>query len=388
MLVKSVIHVPVVCVSSKGSLDCATAQVTTPQIIPPAASENQRISTPDIRAKTASDSLPQHTASATVSSQPTTTATKIHFVASRESPSSDHQNSPAALSRLPDCPQSTTGTCADPQKVSIGGDEAKGLSQTNGSSAGSEGGTDVKEHLQSNPSSRGNERRSSRERERDKLHSSDWSRERERHYRDRSQERESDSDRYRYRREYRDHQYHHRSYRDRVPPQDRYYRDWEPERRWERTSHHPRERDRDRCTHHYHHYHQHRSREDRDREWRGQGYPYREESHSRWRWQQDSRESRGIKDKSNGREREYYPSKETYQPNTMPETSTRSRGTPPRAPLSKFGSDHNREDQNHTGNGVNHGEMNDSSELRHNKKHKKSKKKKKSKDKDRNLESG
>lgn len=96
-----------------------------------------------------------------------------------------------------------------------------------------------------------------------------------------------------------------------------------------------------------------------------------------------------MKDKSNGRERDYYQSKEqTTSPAREPETSTKAKGSPPRARLSKFESAPNREDQNHKRSGDPLSkESDDSSEARCSKKHKKSKKKKKSKDKDRHRES-
>nr|XP_020471519.1 ubiquitin carboxyl-terminal hydrolase 42 isoform X2 [Monopterus albus] len=363
--------------TSKEALNSASSQASSSQSIHTAASGSQHLSTSVTRAKTLSEPLPQHTAPSALSAPPSPTATKSHSVASRESASSSaHYGNTAALSTLPDCSQRTTG--ASPQKDSIDWDEAKDLPQTNGPSTGTEGCTDTKEQHQSKPSSRGNERRSSR----DRLYS-DWSRDRGRDYRDRSQVRESDSDRHRYRREYRD---HHRSDRDRLPSNSRYHRDWESERRRERTPHHPRERDRDRCSHHYHHYH-HRSREDWERERRGYGYPYHEDSYSRWRWQQDSRDTRGMKDKNNGRERDYYPLKEG--PATVPETSSKSKGSPPWPPLSTSESAADREDQNQKRLADNLSkEREDSSEDHHAKKHKKSKKKKKSKNKDRHRESG
>lgn len=379
-----------VCFSSKEAHNSASSQASSSQSIHPAANESQHLSTLDTRAKTVSDPLPQPTASSAVSSPPSATATKTHSVTSRESASSSahHSNITAALSTPPDCSQSTSGASAAPQKVSRGGDEAMNIPQTSGPSAGTEGRTDSKEQHQSKPSSRGNEGQSSRDRERDRYYS-DSSRDRERHYRDRSQERESDGGRHRYRRDHRDHRYH-RSYRDRLPPHDRSYRDWESERRWERTVHHPRERDRDRCSNHYHHYHQYRSRDYWDRERRAQEHPYREESRSRWRLQEDSRESRVMKDKSNGRERDYYSSKEeTSSPATVPENSTKSKGSPPRARLSMSESAPNREDQNHKRTGDPQSkERDESSEAHRSKKHKKSKKKKKSKDKDRHCDSG
>lgn len=376
--------------TSKEVHNSASSQATSSQSVHPAASESQHLSTPDTRAKTASEPLPQHTAPSAVSSPPSATATKTHSVPSQESASSstNHGNIDAALPTLPDCSQSTNGTCAAPQKVSGSEDEARDLPPTSGPSAATEERTDAKEQHQSKPSSRGNEGQSSRDRERDRLYS-DWSRDRERHYRDRSRERDSDGDRHRYRRDYRDHHHRH-SYRDRLPPHDRSYGSWESERRWERTVHHPRERDRDRCSHHYHHYHHHRSREDWDRERRGHRHPYREQSHNRWRWQEESRESRSTKDKSNCRERDYYPSKEeTSAPVTVTENSTKSKGSPSQPRLSTLESAPNREDQNHkrTVDPLSK-ERDDSSEAHRSKKHKKSKKKKKSKDKDRHRESG
>ncbi|KAM7381919.1 hypothetical protein PAMA_012669 [Pampus argenteus] len=332
--------------ASKEAHTCTTAQASSPHTIQPAASESQHLSTPDTRAKTVSDPPPQHTESYAVSSPPTAAATNTQSVASRESASSSaHHSKPAALSIPPDCSQSTTGVSPALQKVSISGDETKDPPQTNGPSAGTEGRTDAKEQHQSIPSSRGSEKQSSRESERERQYSSDWSRDRERNYRDRSQEQDSDSDRHRYRREYRDH--HHRSYRDRLPSHNRSYKDWEPECRQERTVHHPRERDRDRGSRNYYQKPQHRSREDWGRERRGHGYPYRKESHSRSRWQQDSRDSRMMKDKSNGKERDYYSKEETFSSASMPETSTKSKASPPRAPLSTSVSAPNKEDKNY-----------------------------------------
>lgn len=382
---KSNIYVYFVWFSSQEAHTSASSQASSSESIHPAASDSQHLSTPKTRAKTVSESLPQHTASSAVSCPPSATATKTHSVTSRESASSSahHGNINAALSTPADCSQSTNGASSAPQKVSRGGDEAMEQTKTSGPSAATEGRTDAKEQHQSKPSSRSNEGQSSRDREKHRL-CSDSSRDRERHYRDRSQERESDSDR-RYRRDYRDHHQYHRSHRDRLPPHDRYYRDWESERRWERTVHHPRERDRDRCSNHYHHYHHHRSRDDWGRERRG----HREESKSRWRWEEASRESRVMKDKSNGREKDYYPSKEeTSSPATEPETSTKSKGSPPRARLSTLESAQNREEENHKRTASPRSkERDDSSEAHRSKKHKKSKKKK-SKDKDRHRESG
>ncbi|XP_026170667.1 ubiquitin carboxyl-terminal hydrolase 42 isoform X2 [Mastacembelus armatus] len=355
--------------TSKEAHTSASSQASSSQSSHPAASESQHLSTAtDTRAKILSEPLPQLTASCAISSPPSATATKTNSASS-----SSYHGKTEALPTPPDGSQSTSG--ASPQKISTGGDEAKDLPQTNGLSAGTEGRIDAKEQHQSKPSSRGNDRQSSRDRDRDRPYS-DWSRDRERHYRDRSQERESDGDRHRYRRDYRDgHHHHHRSNRDRLPPSSRYYRDWESERRRERT-HHPRERDRDRCSHHYHYYHHHRSREDWDRERRGHGCHYREDSSNRRRWQQESREPRAMKDKSD-------PSKEELA--KVPETSSKSKGSPPRAPVSVSGPAPNREEQIVKGTSK---ERDNSSEARRAKKHKKSKKKKKSKDKDRHCESG
>lgn len=332
-----------------------------------------------------SEPLSQHTPSTAVGASPSAAATKNHSVTCKESTSSSahHCNINVALSTPPGCPQSPNGASAAPQKVSKSGGEAVDLPQTGGPSAGTEGQTDAKEQPQSKPSSRSNEGQSSRNRDRDRVYS-DWSRDRERHYRDRSHERESDGDRHRYRRDYHDH-HHHRSYRDRSP-HSRSQRDWESERRRDRTLHHHRERDHDR----YHHYHRHRSREDWGRERRGHGHSYREGSHGRWKRKDESRESRAMKDKSNGREKDHYPSKEeTSSPATLPEASTKSKGSPPRARPCAFESVPNGEGENHKRVAEPLSKERDqSSEARHSKKHKKSKKKKKSKDKERHHESG
>ncbi|XP_071761195.1 ubiquitin carboxyl-terminal hydrolase 42 [Centroberyx gerrardi] len=376
---------------SKEAYNAAPTQASSSQNLHLAASESQHLSTHDTRAKPPPDPLPQHTASSAASSPSSATATKSCSLSSGESASSSAQHGkPAALSILPDHPASTAGTAVAPQRASAGADEAGELDkrQTNGPVTGPEGQTEVRETHLTKPSSRGNERRSSRDRERERLHSSDWSKDRdkERCYRDRSRERDSDTDRYRYRRD-RDH-HHHRSYRDRSPAHDRHYRDWESERRRERTVYHPRERDRDRCSNHYHHYHQ-RSREERDRERRGHGYSQREEPQGRWRSRQEGRESWEKKDKSNGRDRDYHPSKEdTSSPVPVPETSTKARRSPTRAPLSAFESAPRKEDQDRRTAAPLSREREDSSEARWAKKHKKSKKKKKSKDKDRHRESG
>ncbi|XP_077406738.1 ubiquitin carboxyl-terminal hydrolase 42 isoform X3 [Vanacampus margaritifer] len=312
-----------------------------------AASESQQI-IPDLRATRVSDPPSQQAACGAA----TASTNKTHSSASSESASV----SPATS---PDSSHSASGACAAPPKVPVRADEVAGVPLTNGSSAAaSEGRADVKEQqLRPGPPPRGYERQSSRERGRDRPYSSDWSRDRERHYRDRSQDRDSN----RYRRDYRDHYYqHNRSYRD----PDYYYRDWESERHWERTAHHPRERDRDRCSHHYHFYH-HRSKEGRDYQSRSYSHSYRNKSRGRWRWQQDGQDVRGVRD--DGRERDHHLYRET------PSSSNRS---PYRHALPGW------EDQNHRRSG-----RSVSSEERHSKKHKKSKKKK-SKDKERYRDSG
>uniref|UniRef100_A0A3P8T4R2 Ubiquitin carboxyl-terminal hydrolase n=1 Tax=Amphiprion percula TaxID=161767 RepID=A0A3P8T4R2_AMPPE len=322
-----------------------------------------------------SEPLPHHTAPMAVSSPPPATATKTHSVASIESAaSSGHQGNPAALSTQPDCSQSTSGPSVTPQKFSISKNEAKDLPQSNGPSAVTEGRPDTKEQHQSKPSYRVNERQSSRDRERDRL-CSDTCRDRERHYRDRSPEW--------LRRDYRDNS-NYLPYRDRSPPQKRSKRDWDSERRQEQTVHLPRDRDHDRSSYNYNYYPQ-RSREDVDRGRRGYDY-YREDSHNHRRWHKESGDSGAMKDRSSGRKRDYYPSKEgTSFPATMSETS-KFKGFPPRVLLSTSESALNREDQNHRRTADHPSkERDDSSEARRSEKHKKSQK---SKDEDRHRESG
>ncbi|XP_062234745.1 ubiquitin carboxyl-terminal hydrolase 42 [Platichthys flesus] len=360
------------CPTSKVAYNSASSSKTcSSRSIHPDASESQHLPSPQKRAKYVSELLPHNTAPSTVSIPPSATATKTHSVASGESASlSAHHGSPATLSTLADRSESTSGTSDAPQKVGISGDESKNLPQKNRPSAGMEGRTEAKEQQQSKPSSSGSNGQYSRDR--DRLHS-DWSR--ERNYRDRSPDRESDGDRHRHRRDYRDHRHNHRLHSDRLSPHDRHYRDWDSERRYERTVHHPRESYRDRTSHHYH---RHRSRDDWDFERRGNGHSNRKESRSRWRWPQESRESRVTKEKSNGRERNSYSSKEeTSFPATVSDTSTKSRSAP------------NTDDQNHkrAANNLSK-ERDDSPEAFHSKKHKKSKKKHKSKDKDQHRESG
>ncbi|XP_061519956.1 LOW QUALITY PROTEIN: ubiquitin carboxyl-terminal hydrolase 42 [Phycodurus eques] len=316
------------------------SQASSVQRVQPAASESQHIA-PDVRATRLSDPPPQQAA--------------CEAAAASATPSESASISPAALPASPDPCHSTSGTCAVLPKVPVPTDEVKDVPLTSGSSAAaSEGRADVKEQLQAGPASRGYERRSSRERGRHRVYSSDWSRDRDGYFRDRSQERDTN----RYRRNYRDHHYHHRSYRD----PDYYYRDWESERHWDRTVHHPRERDRDRCSHHYHFYDHQRSREERDYERRSYGH---RQSHGRWRRQQDGREFRGMRD--DGREGDSYPCKDAWASST-----TRSRSPHRNAfPLSE----------------ERYRRRSGRSEERHNKRNKKSKKKK-SKDKERYRESG
>lgn len=97
-----------------------------------------------------------------------------------------------------------------------------------------------------------------------------------------------------------------------------------------------------------------------------------------------------MKDKSTSREREHYSSNgETPSPATVPETSSKSRSHPPRAPFPTSGLAPDREDQNHKRTSdYRSKERDNSSDVSSAKKHKKSKKKKKSKDKDRHRESG
>ncbi|KAF7663105.1 hypothetical protein LDENG_00219290, partial [Lucifuga dentata] len=355
----------------------------------PAAGKSQQVSTPDTRAKTLAEPPPQHPASTStpLTSPPAPTATKTSSVTSR--------NNPAASGAPPDHSPCTTRAPAAPQKLCVGGkvskDLFKGPTQTNGQAARSDEHADAKERQLSKPDSRVNEKQKGRDRERERLYSSDWTRDRDRdrHYRDRSQDRDCDPDRYRHKRDYRSYHHNHRSYRDRLPYHDRYYKDSESERRWERTPHHPRERDRDRCSHHYHHYHSHPHREDCDRTWRGRGYPHREDCHSRWGWQQDDRESRPTKDKNDDRDGDYSSRKEeTSSSAAAPETSAKSKGSPPQAAVSSCRSTADREDHSKRIAAPLNKERDDSPEAHRSKKHKKSKKKKKSKDKDRHRESG
>ncbi|XP_034070700.1 ubiquitin carboxyl-terminal hydrolase 42 [Gymnodraco acuticeps] len=331
----------------------------------PAASETQSVPPPDIRATTVSEPLPPQAPS---SSPPSATPTNTHPVTSREpasssSPAPPH-SIPAALPPPTDDSQNTNETSAAPQRISRGEEEAKDLPRTRDPSAGTEGRTDSKEQPQSKPSSRGGERQTSRDRERD------WSRDKDRHYRDRSPVRERDGDRHRYRRDSRDRsrdRHQHRSYKDRLVPYNRSYRDRDPDRRRDRPFLTPRERERN----------NYNSRDDWGHERKGYGHSYREDR-SR---QPESRESRPMKERSTGRERDYYTSRgEASSPNTETETS---KGSPPRERPNANESPPNKEDHKRNADPPSK-EREDSSETRCSKKHKK----KKSKDKERHRESG
>lgn len=276
----------------------------------------------------------------------------IHLDPTGERSSSTHHSQSAALCiPAPDCSHSSTRPSSHKSTVN----DDKDVMQSNGPSV-------VKEQYQhSKTSSRSNhERASSRERDRD------------RYYRERSTERESDGDRYRSRRDYRE---PHRSYRDRAPVYDRSYRDADSDWRWERH-YHPRERDRDRCAHHYHHSH-YRYHWDRDRR-HGYGYrdnSYRDDSYNRWKWH-ESRDFRSLKNKSNGKSRDYYSSKgDNSFPVNDSDGFIRSKGSPTKAPVS--GSVYNRDEQSCKRPCIPTAKERDSSsDGGHSKKHKKSKKKK------------
>ncbi|CAB1442801.1 unnamed protein product [Pleuronectes platessa] len=259
-----------------------------------AASESQHLPSPLKRAKYVSELLHLDTAP--------TKATKTYSVASGESASfSAHHGSPATLSTPADRSESTSGTSDAPETVGISGVESNNLPQKNGPSAGMEGRTDAK------PSSSGSDGQYSRDR--DRLHT-DWGR---------SPDLESDGDWHRYRRDYRDRRHNHRLHSKHLSPHDRHNRDWDSERRYERTVHHPRESYRARSSHHDH---RHRSRDDTDFERTGDGRSNREEFRIRWRWPQESRESRVTGEKRNARERNSYPSKkETSLLATVSDTS-------------------------------------------------------------------
>ncbi|KAM8837819.1 ubiquitin carboxyl-terminal hydrolase 42 [Spinachia spinachia] len=332
----------------------SSSKASSSQSIHPASSESQHLCEP----------LAQHAASCAVSAPPSATPIKTLSVSSKESasPAARHCD-PTVLSIPPDCSQKTNGASATPQKGCSGGEEARESPPACDPSAGAERLADSgsKEKRQSKPSSRGNEVQTYRERERDRSYSD---RDRDSHYRQRSHRRDPRDD-------------HQRAYKERFPPRDRSYRDWESERRRERSLRHSRERERDRCSNHSHHYHSRRYKEDqdRDREPRGHGCPPREKSLDRGgRRRPGSRESRGSRDRSSGGERGRYPAKE----NSLPE----SKSSPTRACASTLESAPNREGQNHKRS------RDDSSEARRSRKHKKSKKKKSSKDKDGHRDSG
>lgn len=325
--------------------------------------ENVHLSTSDSRAQSESEPLSQQQTNCSAVNSGSEN-TNFHSDFPRERTSTHHSQSAALCSPAPDCSHSSTRP-----PIHKAGNDAKDVMQTNNPSEAKE------QHQHSKNSSRSNhERASSRERDRDKS------------YRERSTERESDGDRYRSRRDYRD---QYRSHRDRVPVYDRSYRDSDSDWRWERP-YHPRERDRDRCAHHYHHSH-YRHHWDRERR-HGYGYrdsSYRDDSHNRWKWH-ESRDFRSVKNKSNGRSRDYYSSKEdnAFSSNET-ESAIRSKGSPIRAAYSVSGSVFNKDEQNHKRTYVpTVKERDSSSDGGHSKKHKKSKKKKKSKDKDRHHDSG
>lgn len=365
-----------------------SSQASSSQSVHHAANEGEDFSTSDTRATSLSHLQPHHSTSITASPSSSATATKTQLVESTESASScspsGHHGKPVALSSIPDSFPNSNGDSAAPLKVADSEVQAKSLPQTNGPSARTETRTDTKEQHKSKPSSRGNERPCSRDRDRDRRYF-DSSRDGERHYRDRSRERYCDGDRYRYRRDYRDHHYH-RSFRDRLPF-DRHHRDREAERRWDRPGQHPRDRDRDRCSHHYHYY-KHRSRDDADFERRVYGYSHRNDLHSSRRWHDDTRESRVIKDKSNGREEDGSPSKDETSSAATATEANQSKGSPSPARLSSADDVPQRGEDNHKRNPTDASkERDDSAEARHSRKHKKSKKKKKTKDKEQHRES-
>ncbi|XP_037547269.1 ubiquitin carboxyl-terminal hydrolase 42 [Nematolebias whitei] len=359
------------CQPSKETPQSASSQASSSQHFHSAASESEHFPA-DTRAKTLSEPLPRHTSS-TVSTPPSALTTDTHSAALKESALPERPGTLTALSSEPDSCQSASGVAA-PQKVSKNDDEAKNSLQTNGPSAGTEGQLEYKCQFQSKPSPRRNEQQSSPDRERDRL-CSDYSRHRERHYRDRSPTQDGHSDRYRYRRDHRD---HHRSFRDRLPPPQRKYRDWEFDRHRQRAVPHYWDHDRHRRSYYSSH-----QRFDGGHERRG--HPHRDESHSGWRWQQDSRGSRTVTDRRSAWEKDCYRSKErSSSPAALLETN-KSKLSPPRARPSNTDSSFRKSDQS----AAEHvkREREDSSEASRCKKHKKSKKKKKSKDKDRHHES-
>lgn len=312
-----------------------------------------------------SETQPALSSAASVS--PSAGATQVPANPCREPSSSGHRGSVSVtLSSLPDCSQSKNGASGVSQNVSGGGNEAKDVPGGSAPCANTEGRTDgSKEPPQPKFCAGKYEGQSYRERERDRMYS-DWSRDKQRHYRDRNRSPE----RHRYRRDYRDHHYH-RSYRDRSP-HGHVHRDWDSERRRERTSQHSY---RDRHHERSHHSYYHRCRDDWGRDRRGHCYDYDDDAHDHWKRKEERRDSLAVKDKSNGRDTDCVASSSS----PVPETATAAKDSPsrdrPLAPgLIANGEDHKCREK-HT-----------SPESHHSKKHKKSKKKKKSKDKDRHRD--
>lgn len=322
--------------------------------------ENIDLSSSNSVARSEKEQLSQQQSTCSAVSSGNSRNINIHSDATERTSSTHHSQSAALCPPAPDCSQNS----ASSHKA---GNDAKDVMQTNNQSVAKE------QHQHSKSSSRNkHERVPSRERDRDRF------------YRERSTERESDGDRHRSRRDYRD----HRSYRERLPVYDRSYRDSDSDWRYERL-YHPRERDRDRCAHHYHHSH-YRHHWDRDRR-HGCGYrddSYRDDSHNRWKWH-DSRDFRSFKNKSNGRSRDYYSSKEDTFTANETESLIRSKGSPPRAGYSVSAPAFSRDEQHYKRTYVPMSrERDSSSDGDHSKKHKKSKKKKKSKEKERHYDSG
>ncbi|XP_062330990.1 ubiquitin carboxyl-terminal hydrolase 42 isoform X2 [Osmerus eperlanus] len=364
------------------------SQTTPPQTKPHVLSEGLPSPAPerpasinDIRATP--PSVPTPPAASTPSSLAAATKTDAVTDASMEAASSSFLSapaiSPASSQPLgPPVSQPPLGPAPEP-KASVpapathgehgAGDKAKELPKpphSNGLGGRGDGKPSSKEERRS---SRDRDRpfTSDRDREKDRLYSSDRERERdrdrdrERYPRDRSRDQDRDTDRYRYRRD-------HRSYRDRSSSRDRHHRDWDWERRWERTGHHPRDCDRDRCSHHYHQ----RPREERDRERREHRYhAHRDDPHGRRRSREEGRE------RGEGRERDYLAKQE--QTSLPHQSSSRTTHSPPHPSTPLGGSALSSEDPGRSRGA----EREESSEERLAKKHKKSKKKKKSKDKER-----
>uniref|UniRef100_A0A1A8JIB5 ubiquitinyl hydrolase 1 n=1 Tax=Nothobranchius kuhntae TaxID=321403 RepID=A0A1A8JIB5_NOTKU len=338
--------------------DPASSQASSSQDVQPAAKESGLFPAADSRAKTSSEPLPHHAPSSAASSPPPATNGVL----------SQHLEKITVLSSQADGCQSSRGLGV-PQKASRSEDESKDSPQTNGPSAGTEG--PMESEGMSKPSSRGNKRPLSPDKERHRSYS-DY--DRDRHYRSRSPTRDAHSDRHRYRW---DHRNHYRPYRDRLAPPEHKYRDWEHERRRDRTVPHHWDHEQGRRSYYYSHH-----RFDVVHEQRG--HPYRDDSHSRWRWQQYSRESRATKDKRNGRDKDYYRSKER---SSSPAVTNKSKPPLPQAHPSHCESSLKKEEQrdsrsaDHT-----RKERDNSSEAHRSKRHKKSKKK--SKDKERHHKSG